>query len=185
MAARMTVTMKNPVIPSGSGEVAVSSPSVFKATVEIKAFREDAVIPKKATESAAGYDLCAWIKDQYDEQTLIAPHSTLIVPTGLNVNIPNGYEIQIRPRSGLAAKFGVTVLNTPGTIDSDYCGDGEDFELKVILINHNKIPFSIKHGDRIAQMVVAKLAEHELVEVEEFGSTDKTSRKGGLGSTGK
>jgi dUTP pyrophosphatase len=163
----------------------ISGPSGYKATVEIKAFREDAIIPKKATESAAGYDLCAWLKDSYDEQTLVTPHSTLIVPTGLNVNIPNGYEIQIRPRSGLAAKFGVTVLNTPGTIDSDYCGDGEDFELKVILINHNKIPFSIKHGDRIAQMVVAKLADHELVEVEEFGKTDKTSRKGGLGSTGK
>jgi dUTP pyrophosphatase len=170
---------------SGSGQVSVSGPSGYKATVEIKAFRKDAIIPKKATESAAGYDLCAWLKDSYDEQTLVTPHSTLIVPTGLNVNIPNGYEIQIRPRSGLAAKFGVTVLNTPGTIDSDYCGDGEDFELKVILINHNKIPFSIKHGDRIAQMVVAKLADHELVEVEEFGKTDKTSRKGGLGSTGK
>ncbi len=170
---------------SGSGQVSVSGPSGYKATVEIKAFREDAIIPKKATESAAGYDLCAWLKDSYDEQTLVTPHSTLIVPTGLNVNIPNGYEIQIRPRSGLAAKFGVTVLNTPGTIDSDYCGDGEDFELKVILINHNKIPFSIKHGDRIAQMVVAKLADHELIEVEEFGKTDKTSRKGGLGSTGK
>jgi dUTP pyrophosphatase len=170
---------------TGSGQVTVSGPSGYKATVEIKAFREDVIIPKKATESAAGYDLCAWLKDSYDEQTLVTPHSTLIVPTGLNVNIPNGYEIQIRPRSGLAAKFGVTVLNTPGTIDSDYCGDGEDFELKVILINHNKIPFSIKHGDRIAQMVVAKLADHELVEVEEFGKTDKTSRKGGLGSTGK
>ena len=170
---------------SGSGQATVNVTNTNKATVEIKAFREDAVIPKKATESAAGYDLCAWLKDSYDEQTLISPHSTMIVPTGLNVNIPNGYEIQIRPRSGLAAKFGVSVLNTPGTIDSDYCGDGEDFELKVILINHNKIPFSIKHGDRIAQMVVAKLAAHELVEVKEFGATDKTSRKGGLGSTGK
>ena len=170
---------------SGKGQVAVNAPVVPKATVEIKAFREGAVIPKKATESAAGYDLCAWLKESYDEQTLIAPHSTMIVPTGLNVNIPNGYEIQIRPRSGLAAKFGVTVLNTPGTIDSDYCGDGEDFELKVILINHNKIPFSMKHGDRIAQMVVAKLAEHDLVEVDEFSTTDKTSRVGGLGSTGK
>jgi dUTP pyrophosphatase len=173
------------MVTSGSGQATVNVTNTNKATVEIKAFREDAVIPKKATESAAGYDLCAWLKDSYDEQTLISPHSTMIVPTGLNVNIPNGYEIQIRPRSGLAAKFGVSVLNTPGTIDSDYCGDGEDFELKVILINHNKIPFSIKHGDRIAQMVVAKLAAHELVEVKEFGATDKTSRKGGLGSTGK
>jgi dUTP pyrophosphatase len=109
----------------------------------------------------------------------------LIVPTGLNVNIPEGYEIQIRPRSGLAAKHGVTVLNTPGTIDCDYSGDGEDFELKVILFNHNKVPFIINNGDRIAQMVVAKLAAHELVEVEEFGKSANKSRKGGLGSTGK
>jgi len=169
---------------SGKGQVAIVGPSAPIAKIEIKAFREGALIPKKATESAAGYDLCAWLKDSYDEQTLIAPHSTMIVPTGLNVNIPNGYEVQIRPRSGLAAKFAVTVLNTPGTIDSDYCGDGEDFELKVIMINHNKIPFTIKHGDRIAQMVVAKLALNELVVVEEFSTTDKTSRKGGLGSTG-
>jgi dUTP pyrophosphatase len=116
---------------------------------------------------------------------MVHPHNSLIVPTGLNVNIPEGYEIQIRPRSGLAAKHGVTVLNTPGTIDCDYSGDGEDFELKVILFNHNKVPFIINDGDRIAQMVVAKLAAHELVEVEEFGQTANKSRKGGLGSTGK
>jgi len=169
---------------SGSGQVTVNMSTVAKATVEIKAFREDAVIPKRATESAAGYDLCAWAKDSYDETFLIPPHTVMIVPTGLNVNIPNGYEIQIRPRSGMAAKHCVTVLNTP-TIDSDYCGDGEDFELKVILINHNKVPFSVRHGDRIAQMVVAKLANSELIEVEEFSVTDKTSREGGLGSTGK
>jgi dUTP pyrophosphatase len=154
------------------------------AKVEIKAFRESAKIPKKATEGAAGYDLCASISE-YTNGMMIHPHNSLIVPTGLNVNIPEGYEIQIRPRSGLAAKHGVTVLNTPGTIDCDYSGDGEDFELKVILFNHNKVPFIINDGDRIAQMVVAKLAAHELVEVEEFGQTANKSRKGGLGSTGK
>ena len=154
------------------------------AKVEIKAFRESAVIPKKATEGAAGYDLCACIPD-YTSGMMIHPHNSLIVPTGLNVNIPEGYEIQIRPRSGLAAKHGVTVLNTPGTIDCDYSGDGEDFELKIILFNHNKVPFIINDGDRIAQMVVAKLAAHELVEVEEFSETANKSRKGGLGSTGK
>ena len=169
---------------SGKGQVIVNAPIVPKATVEIKAFREGAIIPKKATESSAGYDLCACIPD-YTSGMMIHPGNSLIVLTGLNVNIPEGYEIQIRPRSGLAAKHGVTVLNTPGTIDSDYTGDGEDFELKVILFNHNRMPFSINHGDRIAQMVVAKLAEHDLVEVEEFGSTNKTSRMGGLGSTGK
>jgi dUTP pyrophosphatase len=154
------------------------------AKVEIKAFRESAKIPKKATEGAAGYDLCASISE-YTNGMMVHPHNSLIVPTGLNVNIPEGYEIQIRPRSGLAAKHGVTVLNTPGTIDCDYSGDGEDFELKVILFNHNKVPFIINDGDRIAQMVVAKLAAHELVEVEEFGQTANKSRKGGLGSTGK
>ena len=154
------------------------------AKVEIKAFREGAVIPKKATEGAAGYDLCACIPD-FTSGMMIHPHNSLIVPTGLNVNIPEGYEIQIRPRSGLAAKHGVTVLNTPGTIDCDYSGDGEDFELKIILFNHNKIPFTINDGDRIAQMVVAKLAAHELVEVSEFGQTANKTRKGGLGSTGK
>ena len=167
---------------SGSGEVININTS--KATVEIKAFRESAKIPKKATEGAAGYDLCACIPD-YTNGMMIHPHNSLIVPTGLNVNIPEGYEIQIRPRSGLAAKHGVTVLNTPGTIDCDYSGDGEDFELKVILFNHNKVPFMVNDGDRIAQMVVAKLAEHELIEVEEFGQTANKSRKGGLGSTGK
>ena len=154
------------------------------AKVEIKAFREGAVIPMKATQGAAGYDLCACMPDN-SNGLMIHPGNSLIVPTGLNVNIPEGYEIQIRPRSGLAAKHGVTVLNTPGTIDCDYTGDGEDFELKVILFNHNRMPFAINHGDRIAQMVVAKLAAHELVEVEEFNKQVKTNRKGGLGSTGK
>ena len=168
---------------SGKGQVAVNVQNA-NCRVEIKAFREGAVMPKKATQGAAGYDLCACIPD-YSTGMMIHPGNSLIVPTGLNVNIPEGYEIQIRPRSGLAAKHGVTVLNTPGTIDCDYSGDGEDFELKVILFNHNKVPFIINDGDRIAQMVVAKLAAHELVEVEEFGQTANKSRKGGFGSTGK
>ena len=169
---------------SGSGQISVTMPTGYRAKVEIKAFREGAVIPKKATEGAAGYDLCACIPD-FSNGMMIHPGNSLIVPTGLNVNIPEGYEIQIRPRSGLAAKHGITVLNTPGTIDCDYSGDGEDFELKVILFNNNRMPFSINDGDRIAQMVVAKLAEHDLVEVEEFNQTANKSRKGGLGSTGK
>ena len=169
---------------SGSGQVIINGPQVPKAKVEIKAFREGATMPKKATEGAAGYDLCACIPD-YASGMMVHSNNVAIVPTGLNVNIPEGYEIQIRPRSGLAAKHGVTVLNTPGTIDCDYSGDGENFELKVILINHNRMPFQINHGDRIAQMVVAKLADHELVEVEEFSSSANKSRTGGLGSTGK
>jgi len=168
---------------SASGSVNITM-NGYRAKVEIKAFREGAVIPVKATEGAAGYDLCACIPDQSNGM-MIHPNNTGIIPTGLNVNIPQGYEIQISPRSGLAAKHGVTVLNTPGTIDCDYSGDGENFELKVILINHNRMPFAINHGDRIAQMVVAKLADHDLVEVEEFGETANKSRTGGLGSTGK
>jgi dUTP pyrophosphatase len=172
---------------AASGTISVSNAntiSTYKAKVEIKAFKEGAVFPKKATEGAAGYDLCACIPD-YTTGMMIHPNNTAIISTGLNVNIPEGYEIQIRPRSGLAAKHGVTVLNTPGTIDCDYSGDGENFELKVILINHNRMPFAINHGDRIAQMVVAKLVEHDLVEVEEFSKTANQSRTGGLGSTGK
>jgi dUTP pyrophosphatase len=152
--------------------------------IEVKAFREGAIIPSKATEGSAGYDLCAWIKDQYEESLLVPPHTVAIIKTGLNVNIPDGYEIQVRPRSGLAAKHGITVLNTPGTIDSDYTGDGEDFELKVIVINHNKMPYQFKHGDRIAQIVVCKLPDVVLEEVQEFSEQNNTSRKGGLGSTG-
>lgn len=169
---------------TGSGQVSVNGPTIPKTTVEIRAFREGATIPKKATSGAAGYDLCACIPD-YTNGMMVHPGNSLIVPTGLNVNIPEGYEIQIRPRSGLAAKHGITVLNTPGTIDCDYSGDGENFELKVILFNHNRMPFTVNHGDRIAQMVVAKLADHDLVEVEEFSSSSNKSRTGGFGSTGK
>lgn len=124
------IMKENKMANTGSGGVLIQAPSeVMKTTVEIKSFKEGATIPKKATEGAAGYDLCACISE-YTSGMMIHPHSLMVVPTGLNVNIPEGYEIQIRPRSGLAAKHGVTVLNTPGTIDSDYSGDGEDFELK-------------------------------------------------------
>ena len=152
--------------------------------VEIKAFREDVVMPTKGTSKAAGYDLCAWLKDNYDNRTIIPSGGSLIVKTGLNVNIPENYEIQIRPRSGLAAKHMVSVLNTPGTIDSDYCGDGEDFELKVIMVNHGRMPFAIGHGERIAQMVICELPKVELKVVDEFSSSSNTDRAGGLGSTG-
>lgn len=171
-----------------SGAAGVSSVQVLsrfnRDTVQIKTFREDVILPKKGTTNAAGYDLCAWVKDSYDGMLLVQPGAVAIVKTGLNVNIPDGYEIQIRPRSGLAAKHMVSVLNTPGTIDSDYCGDGEDFELKVILINHNKMPFSIQHGDRIAQMVICKLSDVDLKVVDEFENSNNVDREGGLGSTG-
>ena len=160
---------------TGSGHVSVSGP---KATVEIKAFREGSVIPKKATESAAGYDLCAWAKDSFEETFLIPPHTVMVVPTGLNVNIPNGYEIQIRPRSGMAAKHCVTVLNTPGTIDAGFRG-----EIACILINHDaKESISFKKGDRIAQLVIQQVEKAEFIEVEELPGSGRGS--GGFGSTG-
>ena len=152
--------------------------------IEIKAFRDDVVMPTKGTSKAAGYDLCAWTKDYYEDTALVQPGSTLVVKTGLNVNIPENYEIQIRPRSGLAAKSMISVLNTPGTIDADYCGDGENFELKVILVNHGKMPFAVRHGDRIAQMVICELPQVELKTVEEFTSSSNADRSGGFGSTG-
>jgi len=169
----MPTTVKNSVSTKNSNPI-----------VEIKAFREDVIMPKKGTSKAAGYDLCAWAKDYYEDNALIQPGSTLIVKTGLNVNIPEGYEIQVRPRSGLAAKSMISVLNTPGTIDADYCGDGEDFELKVILVNHGKMPFAVRHGDRIAQMVICELPKVDLKVVDEFTSISNTDRTGGLGSTG-
>jgi dUTP pyrophosphatase len=152
--------------------------------VEVKLFKSDAIMPTKATKGSAGYDVYACVSE-FTDGVMVHPHNSLVLSTGINVNIPEGYEIQVRPRSGLAVKHGITVLNTPGTVDSDFSGDGEDFEVKVILFNHNKIPFLVKHGDRIAQMVICKLPDVEMMQVEEFTSPNNTNRSGGLGSTGK
>jgi dUTP pyrophosphatase len=112
------------------------------------------------------------------ETLTIAPGKRALVPTGMAIALPNGYEAQVRPRSGLAAKFGVTVLNTPGTIDADYRG-----EIKVILINHGEAPFEIRRGDRVAQMVVAPVTA---VQFELKEALDETQRgAGGFGSTGR
>lgn len=130
--------------------------------------------PAYATEQSAGVDL----KANITEPIVLGSLERTLVPTGLFIALPKGYEAQVRPRSGLAAKYGITVLNTPGTIDADYRG-----EIKVILVNLSKEPFEIVPGERIAQMVVAK---HELVEWEEVESLDTTARgAGGFGSTGK
>jgi dUTP pyrophosphatase len=113
------------------------------------------------------------------EQSIpLAPLERALVPTGLFVELPEGYEMQIRPRSGLAAKHGVTVLNTPGTIDADYRG-----EIKVILVNLSNTPFEIVPGERIAQAVVAQHAQVEWEEVEQLGETERGA--GGFGSTGR
>ena len=129
--------------------------------------------PFYATTLSAGMDL----KANVDEPVVIAPLERAMIPTGLFIELPEGYEAQIRPRSGLAAKFGITVLNTPGTIDADYRG-----EIKVILVNLSKEPFTVQRGERIAQMVVA---EHKRVEWEDAQELSQTARgEGGFGSTG-
>jgi dUTP pyrophosphatase len=128
-------------------------------------------LPAYATEGAAGMDVLA------AEDVTLAPGARHAVATGLAVAIPPGFEIQVRPRSGLALKHGVTVPNTPGTIDSDYRG-----ELKVIMINHGAQPFEIRRGDRIAQLVLAPVMQATWLKVDEL---DETARgEGGFGSTG-
>ena len=130
--------------------------------------------PAYATEQSAGMDL----KANLEESLVLKPLQRALVPTGLYMALPAGYEAQVRPRSGLAAKHGITVLNTPGTIDADYRG-----EVKVILVNLSDTPFEIVPGERIAQMVIAR---HETIEWEEVQQLDATSRGvGGFGSTGR
>ena len=152
--------------------------------VEIKAFRDGVVYPAKSTSNAAGYDVHAWCLDSYDNQILITANDTKLIKTGLNVNIPKGYEVHVRSRSGLAAKNSVVVLNSPGTVDADFSGQGENFEVKVILHNHSKNGFVVKHGDRVAQLVICKLPEIEFKVVDEFSTSANEDREGGFGSTG-
>lgn len=130
--------------------------------------------PAYETAQSAGMDL----KANIEEPVVIGSLQRVLVPTGLFISLPVGFEAQIRPRSGLAAKHGISVLNAPGTIDADYRG-----EIKVILVNLSTEPFTINPGERIAQMVVAR---HEVVEWEEVEVLDETSRgQGGFGSTGR
>jgi len=135
---------------------------------------DDLPMPKYATAQAAGMDLCAAVK----ADVVLAPGARAIIPTGYAIALPPGYEAQVRPRSGLAAKNGVTVLNSPGTIDADYRG-----EVGVILINHGTEPFTVTRGLRIAQMVIATYA---MVTWTETAALPETARgAGGFGSTGK
>ena len=139
----------------------------------IKRISKNIILPKYETSGSSGLDLSANIKTSVK----IEPGKTTIIPTGISVSIPKNFEIQIRPRSGLAAKNQITVLNTPGTIDADYRG-----EIKVILINLSKETFVVENGARIAQMVVCPVIKAKLKEVD---SLDNTSRgSGGFGSTG-
>ena len=132
-----------------------------------------AELPRYESSGAAGMDLRAFI----DREITIAPLGRAKIPTGLFFEIPSGYEAQVRPRSGLAARSGVTLANAPGTIDSDYRG-----ELEVILINFGNEPFTVKNGDRIAQMVVSPVIRVALSEAETLSETERGT--GGFGSTG-
>ena len=133
-------------------------------------------LPKVQTALAAGVDLCAAIPD--DDDLTLTPGARAIVPCGFAMALPAGFEAQVRPRSGLAAKYGVSVLNAPGTIDADYRG-----EVKVILINHGADDFIIRRGDRIAQMVIAPVTQPLFKIVEALDETDRGA--GGFGSTGQ
>ena len=140
----------------------------------IKKFYKNIKLPIYKTVGSSGMDLVAYTKNKIT----INPSKTAIIPTGIAVAIPKNYEIQIRPRSGLAANKSISVLNTPGTIDSDYRG-----EIKIILINLSKKSFIVKSGDRVAQMILCPVAKGKLKEVKNL---PKTARGiGGFGSTGK
>ena len=140
----------------------------------VKKFDKNIKLPAYKTSGSSGMDLVAYTKNKIT----INPGKTAMIPTGIAVAIPKNYEIQIRPRSGLAANKGISVLNTPGTIDSDYRG-----EIKIILINLGKKPFDIKSGDRIAQIIVCPVSKAKFKEVKQLPKT--TRGKGGFGSTGK
>ncbi len=144
------------------------------AKVLIKKLDPSVELPAYKTDGASGMDLMALVK----EPIILKPNSSCLVPTGLAVAFSNNFEIQIRPRSGLAAKENISVLNTPGTIDSDYRG-----EIKVILFNHGKSNFLINNKDRIAQMILTPVIKMELQEAEELPKTVRG--EGGFGSTGK
>ena len=140
----------------------------------VKKFDKKIKLPVYKTSGSSGMDLMAYVKNKIN----IKPGKTATIPTGIAVAIPKNYEIQIRPRSGLAAKKCISVLNTPGTIDSDYRG-----EIKVILINLGKRPFIVKSGDRIAQMILCPVAKVKFILAKNLSKTVRG--KGGFGSTGK
>lgn len=146
-----------------------SSVKIYVSKVE---GAEDIPLPRYMTEGAAGMDLAANVT----ENTYIEPGEFKVIPCGIKLEIPVGFEAQVRPRSGLAAKYGITVLNSPGTIDCDYRG-----EIKVILINHGKEKFEIKRGDRIAQLVISRVERAEIVQ---SGLSETSRGEGGFGHTG-
>ena len=147
-------------------------------TIEVQQLPHGHDLPLPAYQSAhaAGLDLLAAVPD--DAPVTLAPGQRALIPTGLAIALPPGFEAQVRPRSGLAVKHGVTVLNSPGTIDADYRG-----EIGVPLINHGDVPFVIRRGERIAQMIVAAVVQATLTKVTALSATERGS--GGFGSTGR
>lgn len=141
--------------------------------IKILKTSQDVSSPTYATDGSAGLDLCAYLH----APITLAPGQAQIIPTGIKIALPYGYEAQVRSRSGLAAKYSVVVLNSPGTIDADFRG-----EIKVILINHGKENFIIENNMRIAQLVIAEYVKVSLVQVDELDETDRG--EGGFGSTG-
>lgn len=141
--------------------------------IRVKKIRPQAILPRYMTKHAAGCDLFAAL----EESLVLEPGARTLIPTGLVMEVPVGYEGQVRPRSGLALREGITLVNAPGTIDADFRG-----EVGVIVINHGQDPCVIQPGDRIAQLVVAPVVEATFQEVEEVSSTDRG--KGGFGHTG-
>jgi dUTP pyrophosphatase len=150
--------------------------STVKVDIQQLPHGEGLALPAYQSSHAAGLDLLAAVPE--DSPLILVPGAHALVPTGLTIALPEGYEAQVRPRSGLAAKHGVTVLNSPGTIDADYRG-----EIGVLLINHGAAPFSIRRGERIAQMVIAAVVRAELVPAGSLSATERGS--GGFGSTGR
>ncbi|HEU4735186.1 MAG TPA: dUTP diphosphatase [Kofleriaceae bacterium] len=146
----------------------------MRPRVQIQKLRPDAIVPRYMTARAAGLDLSAAI----DGPIEIAVGKRAAIPTGLAIKLPEGYEAQVRPRSGLAREHGVTLVNSPGTIDEDYVGP-----IIVLLINHGDRPVRIEAGQRIAQLVIAPVVQAELVEVDELPATARGA--GGFGSTGR
>ena len=142
--------------------------------VKIKKLNSKVKVPKYKTDGSSGVDLEAFIENPI----IVEPNSSKLIPTGISLSIPQECEVQVRPRSGLAAESSISVLNTPGTIDSDYRG-----EIKVILFNHGNEQFVVKNGDRIAQMVLVPVFKFQFEEVNELTQTNRGS--GGFGSTGK
>ena len=145
----------------------------IRVDIFLEPHAEDLPLPAYETEHAAGMDLRAAIS----ESVVLAPRERHLLPTGIRIALPPGTEAQVRPRSGLAAKHGISLVNTPGTIDADYRG-----EIKVVLINHGPEPFTVRRGDRIAQLVIAPVLRAELHQVDALEETARGA--GGFGHTG-